>query len=64
MKRNKFSLFAALMLALSLVLSPVSAFADELDIPVHEDPVDEVQESSGWVNGHFVKKVVNFSRYG
>ena len=41
------------MLALSLALSPVSAFADELDTPVHEDPIDEIQEDSGWISRHF-----------
>lgn len=35
------------MLALSLALSPVSAFADDLDTPVHEDPIDEIQYENG-----------------
>ncbi len=53
MKRRKTSLFIALVLALSLALSPVSAYADELDTPVHEDPIDELQSGSGWIGGHF-----------
>ena len=47
MKRKNLSLLAALVLALSLALSPVSAFAEELDTPVHEDPIDEIQYDSG-----------------
>ena len=54
-KMKKYSFIVSLALALSLALSPVSAFAEELDTPVHEDPIDEIQESSGWVNGHFIK---------
>ena len=53
MKRKKFSLFAVLVLALSLALSPVSAFAEELDTPVHEDPIDEIVYGIDTINGHF-----------
>ena len=59
--KKKTSLFIALVLALSLALSPVSVFAEDLDTPVHEDPIDELQESSGWVNGHFT--VYDGNRY-
>ena len=53
MKRRDASLFFTLVLALSLSLSPVSAFAEDLDTPVHEDSIDEVQYGADWVNGHF-----------
>ena len=46
MKKRKVSLLTALVLALSLALSPVSAFAEDLDTPVHEDPIDEVQSNT------------------
>lgn len=52
-RMKKYSLIVSLVLALSLALSPVSAFAEELDTPVHEDPIDEIQYGAGWVNGHF-----------
>ena len=48
MKRRDASLFFTLVLALSLALSPISAFADELDTPVHEDPIDEIQYDDGY----------------
>ena len=47
MRTRKSSLLASLVLALSLALSPVSAFADDLDTPVHEDPIDEIQYEDG-----------------
>ena len=30
--------------------SPVSAFAEDLDTPVHEDPIDEVQSNTSWIH--------------
>ena len=47
MKNRKVSIFVAIVLALSLALSPVSVSAEELDTPVHEDPIDEIQTWSG-----------------
>lgn len=52
-RMKKYSLIVSLVLALSLAISPVSAFAEELDTPVHEDPIDEIQHGADWVNGHF-----------
>lgn len=53
MRTRKSSLLASLVLALSLALSPVSAFAEELDTPVHEDPIDEIQYTSGSFSKNF-----------
>ncbi len=53
MKRRKTSLFVALVLAFSLVFSPVSAYADELDTPVHEDPIDEIVYDNGTSTKNF-----------
>ena len=49
-RMKKYSLIVSLVLALSLALSPVSAFAEELDTPVHEDPIDEVQSNTTWIH--------------
>ena len=46
-RMKKYSFIVSLVLALSLALSPVSAFADDLDTPVHEDPIDEIQYEDG-----------------
>ena len=51
--KKRVSLFAVLVLALSFALSPVSAFAEELDTPVHEDPIDEEQTVTTEINRHF-----------
>ena len=53
MKRRKTSLFVALALTLSFVLSPVNVFADELDTPVHEDPIDEIVYDNGTSTKNF-----------
>ena len=50
MRTRKSSLLASLVLALSLALSPVSAFAEDLDTPIHEDPIDEVQSNTTWIH--------------
>jgi len=54
-----------------VALSPASAYAEELDTPVHEDPIDEIQSDSDWVTGHFsfnctylwVTNLVSFDAY-
>ena len=46
-RMKKYSLIVSLILALSLALSPVSAFAEDLDTPIHEDPIDEIQSENG-----------------
>ena len=53
MKKRNVSLLTALVLALSLALSPVSVFAEDLDTPVYEDPIDEIQSDSDSITEHY-----------
>ena len=54
---KKYSLVVVLVLALSLALSTVSVSAEELDIPVHEDPIDEIQYANGSSSKYFSKQL-------
>ena len=46
-KQKSICLVLSLMLVLVTCFSPLNIFAEELDTPVHEDPIDEIETWSG-----------------
>ncbi len=60
-RMKKYSFIVSLVLALSLALSTVSVSAEELDTPVHEDPIDEIQYANGSSSKSFSEQYYNSS---